>query len=163
EHGATAMLLCPYLCALVLLRKVNKAEIAVLIAAFALFMMKDPATVIARRYLRWRRPHDDVPTASIWLSAEFVLMAFATVVLTTSGKLTPLLPAGEAGAGFLVLAVLMGVYNKQRWVVFQVISAAALTSTCIAAILVARGDVPAWGWQLWELCAAQAAAGILAV
>ena len=57
----------------------------------------------------------------------------------------------------------MTIQNRQRSIWFQIASAIALSSTCIAASLSGTGSVPGWCWILWCLCAAQATGGILVV
>jgi hypothetical protein len=46
---------------------------------------------------------------------------------------------------------------------FQIASAAALTSSSLATSLSAVGSIPPWCWWLWLLLAMQATAGILVV
>jgi hypothetical protein len=61
------------------------------------------------------------------------------------------------------LAVAINVKNRQRSTLFQIVSAAALTSSALAAGLSATGSIAPWCWWLWPLMAMQAAAGILVV
>jgi hypothetical protein len=62
-----------------------------------------------------------------------------------------------------VLAVAVNVKNRQRSTLFQIASAAALTSSSLATSLSATGSVAPWCWWLWLLVAMQATAGILVV
>jgi hypothetical protein len=55
------------------------------------------------------------------------------------------------------------VKNRQRSTLFQIASAAALTSSSLATSLSATGAIAPWCWWLWLLMAMQATAGILVV
>jgi hypothetical protein len=61
------------------------------------------------------------------------------------------------------LAITINVRNRQRSTLFQIASAAALTSSSLAMCLSATGAIAAWCWWLWLLMAMQATAGILVV
>jgi hypothetical protein len=64
---------------------------------------------------------------------------------------------------FSSLAVAISVKNRQRSTLFQIASAAALTSSSLATSLSATGAIAPWCWWLWLLMAMQATAGILVV
>ena len=75
-----------------------------------------------------------------------------------------------AGAGLVAVLLLPAVAAAQvppaepppGWSV-QLVTAAGLSSSCLAAALSAIAAIPAWCWILWILCAAHAVAGILVV
>jgi 4-hydroxybenzoate polyprenyltransferase len=62
-----------------------------------------------------------------------------------------------------MLAIVINVKNRQRSPLFQIASAAALTSSSLATSLSATGTIAPWCWWLWLLMAMQATAGILVV
>ena len=64
---------------------------------------------------------------------------------------------------FSALAITVNVKNRQRSTLFQIASAAALTSSSLATCLSATGAIAPWCWWLWLLMAMQATAGILVV
>lgn len=163
EHGATAMLLLPFLCAAILLRRVTWTE-AVAFAAVALaFALKDPLIVLARQRRIWKQPHPETQAAKTWAAAELAMLAVCGALLLRSGPWRAYLLLGLGAWAFGVLAVRMNVRNRQRAEWFQASSAAVLTSTSLVACLSVLGMVPRWGWLLWPLNSLQAAANIFVV
>lgn len=163
EHGAWSMLLTPFVAAAVLAKRWSWVEIAALAAVVAAFLAKEPMIVLARQRFVWklRRPESDV--AWRWLAGEAAVLAVSGAVFLRVWPPAALgLLAGSACA-FSALAVTLTVRNRQRAAWLQIVSAAALTSSSLAACLSALGKLPAWSWLLWASCAAQAAAGILVV
>src|SRR5262249_21153096 len=70
---------------------------------------------------------------------------------------------GAGIAAFACLAVFVNLKNRQRSTIFQIASAAALTSTALATCISATGSIPPWGWIFWALMTMQASTGILVV
>jgi hypothetical protein len=163
EHGATAMLLTPFVCAALLVRQVRWLELVALVAILGAFAIKDPLVVIVRQRMVWKQEHAETRIAQRWAGVELMVLALCGIALLLAGdwRWYSLLFLG-AGA-FTVLAVMVNVRNKQRSEWFQVASAAALTATSLAACLAVQGSIPGWCWSLWLLCALQAAAGIFVV
>lgn len=163
EHGATAMLLSPFGCAAILVRRMRWREAVALVAIVCAFAAKDPLVALVRQRLVWKQEHPETRTAKRWLALELLALAAGGVVLGLTGPWRPLALLGLAAAGFALMAVWVNVRNRQRSEWFHVASAAALSSTSLVACLAALGEVPRWGWLLWLLCVLQAAAGIFVV
>jgi ABC-type multidrug transport system fused ATPase/permease subunit len=163
EHGATAMLFTPMVCAAILARTWNWTEIAAFTAAFAALAAKDPMVILARQRLVWKQPHPETPTAALWFAAWMLVLALSGVVLLMSWPLKATLALGAGVGAFSILAVLVNVKNRQRSTLFQIASAIALTSSSLATSLSATGTIQTWCWWLWLFLALQAAAGILVV
>jgi hypothetical protein len=163
EHGATAMLLTPFACAAILVRQVRWTEAVALIAVVCAFAAKDPMVALVRQRLVWKQEHPETRMARRWLAVELVALAAGGTVLAMTRPWRPFALLASAAAGFALLAVWVNVRNRQRSAWFQVASAAALSSTSLAACLAVLGRVPRWGWSLWLLCALQASAGIFVV
>lgn len=163
EHGATAMMLTPFFCAALLLRHVYWQEGVALIAILVALVVKDPLVVLARQRWVWRQEHPETKGALRLVFIELLVLALctATLLLTRDPAAFGLLFVGSVA--FTALAVMVNVRNRQRAVWFQVVSAAALTATCVAACLSGPGKVPGWCWLLWILCMLQATAGIFVV
>ena len=163
EHGATAMAFTPIACVAILVRTWHWTEILLPFAVFCILAAKDPAVLVVRQRFLSERRHSDAVLAKkwtfIWL-IEFVLCASVIV------SYWPLRPAlwMVAGIGcFAVLAIAVNVRNKQRSVLFQLFSGAALTSTALGTCLSATGAIAPWCWWFWGLSTLQAFAGILVV
>jgi hypothetical protein len=145
EHGATAMLLTPIACSAILAHQWRWTELATLTAAFAALAAKDPLVVLARQRFVWKQRRPETATAVRWLAGWATLLAASGLGL------------------FFALAIAVNVSNRQRSTVFQIASAAALTSTSVATALSATGGIAPWCLWLWLLMAMQATAGILVV
>ena len=163
EHGATAMLLTPFVAAAILLRGFYWPELVALVAILCAMAIKDPLVVLARQRFVWKQPHAETMVARRYAVIELALLAGCGLALVVAGNWLPFVPLAFGAGAFTVLAVAVNVRNRQRSEWFQVASAVALTSTSLAACLSALGSVPQWGWLLWSLCAMQATAGIFVV
>ncbi len=163
EHGATAMLLTPFVSSAVLSRAVRWQEGAAIAAVVAAFAMKDPLVVLARQRWVWKQPHAETRAAWRWVAGEAAALTVCGLALMATGPLAAYLVLFCGAAAFSALAVWINVHNRQRAIWFQIVSALALTSTSLTAAVAATGAIPGWCWQLWLLLAAQAAAGIFTV
>ena len=134
-----------------------------LLAILCAFAIKEPLIVLARQAFVWKQPHPETRLALRFAAVETVMLAaFGTlIVLSRSWRPFALLAGGAAS--FTLIAVAVNVKNRQRSVWFQIASAAALTSTSVAACLAVLNGVPRWCWLLWVLSALQAFGGILVV
>jgi hypothetical protein len=163
EHGATAMLFTPIVCAAILLRGWRWSELATVTAAFAALAAKDPAVVLARQRFVWKQWHAETAPAIRWFAGWIVLLVVSGIVLLATWPFTATVSLGVGVAAFSVLAIAINVKNRQRSTLFQIVSAAALTSSSLATSLSATGSIAPWCWGLWLLLALQATAGILVV
>lgn len=163
EHGATAMLFTPMVCVAILARAWHGAELATAVAAFAALSVKDPVVLLLRERLIWKRAHSDGSAARKWAAIWSTLLVASGVVLLSTWPLVAVVAMAGALGAFSGLAVWVNVKNKQRSTLFQIVSAAALTSSSLAMSLSATGRIVDWCWWLWALLGAQAATGILVV
>jgi hypothetical protein len=163
EHGATAMLLTPFLAAAILIRQLCWPELVALVAVACAFALKDPLVVMARQRFVWKQKHPEAGPAMRFALSEGVILAVCGAVLLLVRDWRPLLFLFCCAGAFTVLAVTLNVRNRQRAAWFQVASAIALSATSLAACLSATGGIPKWGLQLWLLCSLQASAGIFVV
>jgi hypothetical protein len=163
EHGATAMLFTPMVCASILSRGWRWTELAAFTAAFAALAAKDPMVILARQRFVWKQMHPETPAAALWFIGWTLLLALSGAVLLFTWPIKATLALGTGVAMFSVLAVVVNVKNRQRSSLFQIASAIALTSSSLATSLSATGTIQKWCWWLWPFLALQAAAGILVV
>ena len=163
EHGATAMLLTPFVAALILLRRPYWPVLPALAAIVAALTIKDPLVVLARQRFVWKQEHAETREARRSAAVLGVILVACGLALIVARGWYVWIPFISGSAGFAILAVAVNVRNKQRSEWFQVASAAALSATGLVACVSAIGSVPNWGWLLWILCTLQAAAGIFVV
>lgn len=163
EHGAWAMLLQPFLGALVVLQQLSWAVIPSLAAVVLVFLMRDPLVILARQRWVWKVPRPETAVARRYLVVEILLLALVSVGLVLTWPLGAMLKLGSGAAALTGLAVWMTARNKQRSVWLQVASAAGLSSSALAAVIAVVGGVPAWAWWFWLLHAAHFLVAILVV
>ena len=163
EHGATAMLLTPIVSVAILARSWHWSELAVLAAAFAAMAAKDPAVLLVRQQFVWKQRSPDLPAAVRWFLGWSVVLVASVAILLATWPLKAFLAMGAGIAAFGSVAVFVNVKNRQRSTLFQILSAAALTSTALATCIAATGSITPWCWWFWALIAMQASAGILVV
>lgn len=163
EHGATAMLLTPIVCAAILAREWRWCELATLTAAFAALAAKDPMVVLARQRFIWKQPHPETAAAARWFAGWMAVFILSGLVLLAAWPFKAIVAMGLGIGIFSALAIAVNVKNRQRSTLFQIASAAALTSSSLATCLSATGAIAPWCWWLWLLMAMQATAGILVV
>jgi hypothetical protein len=163
EHGATAMLMIPIVCAAILARRWCWSELATLTAAFAALAAKDPMVIMARQRFVWKQQHPESLAAARWLAGWGAILILSGLVLLKTWPVKAVVAMGLGVALFSALAIVVNVKNRQRSTLFQIASAAALTSSSLATSISATGGIAAWSWVLWLLMALQATAGILVV
>ncbi len=163
EHGAWSMLLTPFAAAALLSGRLSWAEPVALAAVLAAFLAKEPLIALARQRFVWKQPRPESSAALRWLSVEALVLALCGLLLARVWPWPALAALAVSAAAFSALAVFLTLRNRQRAPWFQIASAAALTSSSLAACLSALGRLPSWCWLLWASCALQAAAGILVV
>lgn len=163
EHGATAMLLTPIFSVAILARTWHWSELAVLTAAFAAISGKDPAVLLLRQRYVWKRPSPEAPAAALWLGIWSAVLLASVSVLFAAWPFRAFAAVGVEVGAFACLAAVVNLKNLQRSTLFQIASAAALTSTSLATCLSATGTVAPWCWWFWLLITMQASGGILIV
>lgn len=163
EHGATAMLLTPIFSVAILARTWHWTELAVLTAAFAALSAKDPAVLLMRQRFVWKQRSLESAAASQWLLGWSLVLIASVLILLATWPLKAFLAMGAGIAAFGCVAIIVNLKNRQRSTLFQIASAAALTSTSLATCMSAIGSITTWCWWFWALIAMQAGAGILVV
>ena len=163
EHGATAMLLTPIFSVAILVRTWHWSELAVLTAAFAALSAKDPAVLLMRQQFVWKHKASESSAALLWLLGWCVVLIASVLTLLATWPLKTFLAMGAGIAIFGCITIIVNLKNRQRSTLFQIASAAALTSTSLATCISAVGSIASWCWWFWVLIAMQASAGILVV
>ncbi len=163
EHGAWGMLLQPFAAAAILAREWNAALAAALLAAFSVFLMREPLLVLARQRWVWREPRPQAAKAWRWLAAETCVAAVCGAYLWFTLPRLPLVLLGGVAAAMTPAAVAVTLRNRQRSPAFQIAVSASLGSSCLLAALAATGRIPAWAWPLWALLTLHSVAAIFVV
>ena len=163
EHGAWAMLLLPFVSALLLARRVHWEVVPAAAAVVGVFLVREPLVVLWRQAAVWkdRRPE----TAMAWRSLAWYgpAVGLAGALLLWRLPVGPLVGLGVMAGSLLAASTYLVVHNRRRSVVLQVSSAAGLNASAILAWLAVRPQVePAVVW-LWGLQFAHSTAALLAV
>jgi hypothetical protein len=163
EHGAWAMLLQPFIAALLVYHRLTWQVAPTLAAVVLVFLLRDPLTVLARQKWVWRGERPETAVARRYLAVEVILLALCGGMLAIVWPLRVLAALGGAAGALTILAVYMTVHNRQRAIWLQALSATGLSSSALAACLAISPAVPSWGWWIWALHAAHFLGGILVV
>jgi len=163
EHGAWAMLLQPFLGALIVMHKFSWTIAPALASVVLVFLIREPLITLARQKWTWRTTHPETPQARRYVAIELALLAASGAALLLVWPWWILAILGASAATLIAIAVLVTIRNRQRAVWFQALSAAGLGSSALAACLAVSGSVPLWGWWFWALHAAHFLAAILVV
>jgi hypothetical protein len=113
--------------------------------------------------LVWKQRRLETAVAARWFAGWGAVLLLSGLVLLRTWPFKAILAMGLGVAAFSALAIAVNVTNRQRSTLFQIASAAALTSSSLATSLSATGGIAPWCWVLWLLMAMQATAGILVV
>jgi hypothetical protein len=157
------MLLTPIVSVAILAREWRWAELATLAAAFAALAVKDPLVVLMRQRFVWKHHRPETAVAARWFAGWMSLLIVSGLVLMATWPFKALVGMGLGAGAFLALTILVNVKNWQRSTLFQIASAAALTSSSLATCLSATGSIARWCWWFWLFTMMQATAGILVV
>src|SRR5581483_11660514 len=76
-HGAWAMLLQPFVAALLVYHRVSWAVRPALAAVVLVFLIRDPPTILARQKWVWRGERPESAVARRYLAVEFLLLAMS--------------------------------------------------------------------------------------
>lgn len=163
EHGAWAMLLQPFIAAVIVDRAFTWQLLPALAAVVLIFLIRDPLVIMARQRWVWRDQRPETGVACRYFAVELALLGLCGALLLTIWPFWILAALGGAAAALTILAVSMTVRNRQRAVWLQALSAAGLSSSALAACLALSGSIPVWGWWVWALHAAHFFAGIVVV
>jgi hypothetical protein len=145
------MLLQPFVAAAILGRHWNWELAASLALILGGFLLREPATVLARQRWVWRGKKPESAAAARWLAGLSALVLLCLLALARALPLVPLAAIVSAGAGVTALAVWANVRSRQRAIPFQMASSVALGATALLGALAAVGGIPAWAWLLWLL------------
>ncbi len=163
EHGAWAMLIQPFLGALIVLHRLSWPALPALAAVVLVFLIRDPLIVLARQKMVWRTERPETALARRYLLVELLALAAAAAWLTLAWPVWWLVALGAGAAILTALAVYMTVKNRQRSIWLQAVSAAGLSSSALAASLAVNATLPEWVWWFWALHSAHFLASILVV
>ena len=160
DHGSWVFLFSPLLIGLSAGTTFSAASLALVIAAVAAFLIRQPLTVAVKVY-SGRRPQSDLPAARFWLFVYGVIGLASTAELIALGY-TMLgwlaLPAVPVFAWHLWL---VSKREERRQAGIEILATGVLALSAPAAYWIGQNAYEPTGWLLWLLTWFQSAASII--
>jgi len=157
------MLLQPFLAALILGRAWSWTALAALSALLLLFILREPLIILVRQRLLWKTERAESASAVKALAWELPLLLACGALLLFKLPWLPLVLLAAGALLFTSYAVWMSARNRQRSLVLQILSAAALNASAFLGSLAALGRIEPWAWWLWLLLFLHSLTGVLVV
>jgi len=160
DHGSWVFLLSPLLIGLAAGKTFNAASLALLVAALAAFLIRQPMVMAVKAYTG-RRPRSDLPATWFWLA----LYGFG-LLLSVGGLL-------YFGYTFILLLAIPAapVFGRHLWLVskreerkqagVEILATGVLALAAPAAFWIGQNAYVPLGWVLWILTWFQSAASIV--
>lgn len=163
EHGAWAMLLFPFLAALVVAGEPSWESLAALVALLGVFMVQEPLLVLLRQRFVWRERRAITSQAVSTLLRAGLPAAAASALVLWRLPWKPLVVLGAGAAVLLALRMALTLANKQRSAVLQVVEATGLSATALLGYLSARGALHEAAYVLWAVFSLHHAAALFVI
>jgi hypothetical protein len=160
DHGSWVFILSPLLVGIFAGRTFTYTTLALVIAALAAFLIRQPLAMMVKVYAG-RRPRSDLSAARLWFGIYGVIALLALAELFYLGE------------GYIALLAIPGipVFAWHLWLVsrraerrqagIEVIATGVLSLAAPAAFWVGLGQYDSVGWWLWGLTWLQSAASIV--
>jgi len=160
DHGSWVFLLSPLLIGLAAGKAFNAASLALVVAALAAFLIRQPI-VMAVKAWSGRRPKNDLPAAQFWVALYGFILLLAASGLLYSGYTIILLLAMPAGPVFAWHLWLVSKREERRQAGVEILATGVLALAAPAAFWIGKNAYDPLGWVLWILTWFQSAASIV--
>lgn len=157
------MLALPFLSATILASGWNAMILPAALAVLGAFCIREPLVVLGRQVFVWRERKLESVTAARFLALNVIVLAAASALLLRYRNWRLLLGLGAAAGALLAAATLLAVFNRQRSVWLQVVSAVGLSASALVAWLAVRPRLEETAWWLWAVHSAYSTAAVLVV
>jgi hypothetical protein len=160
DHGSWVFLFSPLLIGLFAGGQFNYASLALVMAALAAFLIRQPTTMMVKAYAG-RRPRSDLPVARFWFVVYGViaLLALAELFYLKQGYIALLAIPGIPVFVWHLYLVSKRAERKQAGV--EILATGVLALAAPAALWVGLGRYESAGWWLWALAWLQSAGSIV--
>ncbi|MEW6029531.1 MAG: YwiC-like family protein [Chloroflexota bacterium] len=160
DHGSWVFILSPLLIGLFAGGKFNLSSLALVIAAMAAFLLRQPVTMAVKAY-SGRRPRTDLPAARFWIVVYGLVILAALGALIVNGFAFILWLAAPGVPIFLWHLWLVSRREERRQAGVEILATGVLALTAPAALWVGLGRYDPTGWWLWLLAWLQSAGSIV--
>ena len=163
EHGAWAMLLMPFVSAAVLARNWSWDTVPALLAALAVFILREPLVVLLRQRYVWTQPRPETALAwrTLWMAGPVLVLAGVWLAARLPTRWVLLL--GSLAVVLAGVSVYGTLRNRQRSALLQVSVAVGLSSSALLAYLAAGRTPDAAVLLLWAAHVVQSTGSLLVV
>ena len=160
DHGSWVFLFSPLSIGLFAGKTFSAATLALLVAAIAAFLIRQPVTIAIKAY-SGRRPRIDLPAARFWMIVYGALILLSVAELVILGETYVLLLAIPAAPVFGWHLWLVSRREERRQAGVEILATGVLALAAPAAYWVCQGHYLPLGWVLWVLTWFQSAASIV--
>ncbi len=160
EHGAWVFLFSPLLVGLFIGGRWTPALPFLLLSALAVFLMRQPLTLLVKIY-SGRRSRRDLQAARLWIGVYLVLTLVGLAGLFAHGLGWLLWLAAPGAPVFAWHLWLVSRREERRQMGVEIVASGVLALSAPAAFWTARGAPEPLGWWLWLLTWLQSAASIV--
>lgn len=148
DHGSWVFILSPLLMGLFAGGRFTAASLALVIAAMAAFLIRQPVTMAVKAYAG-RRPRTDLPAARFWIILYGTVILLALGYLIACGFTYVLLLTVPGAPVFAWHLVLVSKRAERRQAGVEILATGVLALAAPAAYWVGLGHYAAEGWWLW--------------
>lgn len=147
EHGSWAMLLFPFVSAMVLTRAWDWALIPAAVAVLAAFLAREPLLALCRQRWLWTEPRPEAITArrTLWMITP--VLATTGVWLLAVAPLVWIVALAAAATLLTTVYIYAALHNRQRSIYLQLAGSMGLSASCFMPYL-ALGRQPDAGLLL---------------
>jgi hypothetical protein len=160
DHGSWVFLLSPLLIGLFAGKIFSAASLALIVAAMAAFLIRQPLTVAVKVY-SGRRPKSDLPVARFWMLIYGVIGLASVVALLLLGYTILAWLAVPAVPVFAWHLWLVSKREERRQAGVEILATGVLALAAPAAYWIGQNAYDPLGWILWILTWFQSAASIV--
>ena len=159
DHGSWVFLLSPLIIGLFAGRVFSAASLALVIAALAAFLIRQPMTVAIKAY-SGRRPRSDLPAARFWMVIYGTVVLLSVAELVILGETYVLYLGIPAAPVFAWHLWLVSRREERRQAGVEIMATGVLALAAPAAYWIGKDGYFPLGWVLWILTWFQSAASI---
>ncbi len=160
DHGSWVFILSPLIIGIFAGGRFNLTSFFLVLAAMAVFMIRQPVTVAVKAY-SGRRPRADLPAARFWILVYGAVALAALAGLILHGFWDVLLLAIPGLPVFAWHLYLVSRRAERKQAGVEILATGVLALAAPAAYWIGKGVYDPLGWALWLLTWLQSAASIV--
>jgi hypothetical protein len=160
DHGSWVFILSPLLIGLFAGGNFSPASLALVVAAMAAFLIRQPVIMAIKAY-SGRRPRSDLPSARFWMMVYAILLLLSVAEIAILGYSYVLYLGIPAVPVFAWHLWLVSRREERRQAGVEILATGVLALAAPAAYWIGIGAYEPLGWLLWVLVWFQSAASIV--